>query len=251
LMKSPWRADCFRRFLSEHVPAIPKGGWPTIVFSNHDQPRHIDRYGAGGNAQDRARAAALLLLTMPGTPFLYYGEELGMRNGRLRYRDLRDPYTKRFWPFRPGRDPARTPMQWDISDHAGFTAGRPWLPLSPDYSQLNVAQESGDPRSLWSLYRRLLELRRVYPALSRGECRLVDGCPDDCLLYRREAHMEEGTERMLVAVNFSERTCEFTLPAGSSQGGVLVSTDPKADEALWDPRHIRLGPNEGRLIRLA
>ena len=63
--------------------------------------------------------------------------------------------------------------------------------------------------------------------------------------------MEEGTERMLVAVNFSERTCEFTLPADSSQGGVLVSTDPKADEALWDPRHIRLGPNEGRLVRLA
>ena len=121
LMKSPWRANSFRLFLSQHVPSIPKGGWPTIVMSNHDQPRHIDRYGTGGDAEARARAAALLLLTMPGTPFLYYGEEVGMRNGKLRYRDLRDPYTKRFWPFRPGRDPARTPMQWDASLHAGFT----------------------------------------------------------------------------------------------------------------------------------
>ena len=125
LMKSPWRANSFRLFLSQHVPSIPKGGWPTIVMSNHDQPRHIDRYGTGGDAEARARAAALLLLTMPGTPFLYYGEEVGMRNGKLRYRDLRDPYTKRFLPFRPGRDPARTPMQWDASLHAGFTTHQP------------------------------------------------------------------------------------------------------------------------------
>ena len=251
LMKSPWRADSFRRFLSDQVPTIPKGGWPTIVFSNHDQPRHINRYGAGGDAQGRARAAALLLLTMPGTPFVYYGEELGMRNGMLRYRDLRDPYTKRFWPFRPGRDPARTPMQWDASRYAGFTAGRPWLPVSPEYLQLNVAREAGDPRSLWSLYRRLLELRRLSPALRLGEYQLIDGSPDECLLYEREAHTDQGEkEKLLVAVNFSGRACEFTLPAGSPQGRVLVSTDPHAGEALWDPRHIRLGPNEGRLVHL-
>ena len=93
LLKSMWRADRFRRFLTEYVPAIPKGGWPTIVFSNHDQPRHIDRYGKDGDAAARARAAALLLFTLPGTPFLYYGEELGMRNAKLRYHELRDPYT--------------------------------------------------------------------------------------------------------------------------------------------------------------
>jgi len=233
------------------VPAIPKGGWPTIVFSNHDQPRHIDRYGAGGDAQARARAAALLLLTMPGTPFVYYGEELVMRNGMLRYRDLRDPYTKRFWPFRPGRDPARTPMQWDASSHAGFTTSRPWLPVTPNYRQFNVDREVGDPRSLWALYRRLIQLRRVSPALSRGECRLIEGSPGDCLLYQREARTEEGTiERMLVAVNFAERTCEFTLPSSSLQGRVLVSTDPNAGEA-WDPDYIQLRPNEALLVRLS
>ncbi|ALA60254.1 alpha-glucosidase [Nitrospira moscoviensis] len=252
LMKSPWRADRFRRFLADDVPAIPKGGWPTIVFSNHDQPRHIDRYGAGGDAEARARAAALLLLTMPGTPFLYYGEELGMRNGRLRYRDLRDPYTKRFWPFRPGRDPARRPMQWDASPHAGFSTGRPWLPVAPDYPGRNVLRNAGDPRSLWSLYRRLLELRRASPALSRGHYRLVEGGPGDCLLYERAARTDGGAiERMLIAVNFSERGLSFALPAGCAPGRVLLSTDPDASAGKWDPRQVRLSPNEGLLVGLS
>jgi alpha-glucosidase len=253
LMKSPWCADSFRRFLSHHVSSIPKGGWPTIVFSNHDQPRHIDRYGTGGDAETRARAAALLLLTMPGTPFLYYGEEVGMRNGKLRYRDLRDPYTKRFWPFRPGRDPARTPMQWDGSLHSGFTTDRPWLPVSQDSSQRNVTAEAADPRSLWSLYRQLLDLRRMSPALHRGDYRVIEeGGPRDCLLYEREARTEAGTvERMLVAVNFSSRPCAFALPAGASRGQVLVSTNPDAADSRWDPARLQLGPDEGRLVRLA
>ena len=252
LMKSRWCADSFRQFLSQHVRSIPKGGWPTIVMSNHDQPRHIDRYGAGGDVEARARVAALLLLTMPGTPFLYYGEEVGMRNGKLRYRDLRDPYTKRFWPFRPGRDPARTPMQWDASLHAGFTTQRPWLPLPPDSSQRNVAAEAADPRSLWSLYRQLLALRRMSPALSRGDYHVIEGSPRDCLLYEREARTEMGTvERMLIAVNFSPRPCEFGLSSGSSRGLVLVSTNPDAADSKWDPTQIRLGPDEGRLVRLS
>jgi len=188
---------------------------------------------------------------MPGTPFLYYGEELGMRNGRLRYRDLRDPYTKRFWPFRTGRDPARTPMQWDGSRHAGFSTERPWLPVSPDYPQLNVAQATSDPQSLWSLYRQLLHHRRLAPALNRGACRLVPAGPAECLLYERVAKPEDRThERMLVAVNFSERTSTVTMPNGSSSGQVLLSTDGQRREFIWDPRRVLLGPQEGVLVRL-
>lgn len=249
LMKSAWRADRFRRFLAEHVPAIPAGGWPTIVFSNHDQPRHIDRYGAGGNPAARARAAALLLFTMPGTPFLYYGEELGMRNGTLRYRELRDPYTKRFWPFRPGRDPARTPMQWDASPHAGFTTGRPWLPVAHDYVRFNVARETRDPRSLWSLYQRLIQLRRASDALTHGTCRLVERGPEDCLFFEREARKDDGTEEhMLVAVNFSDRMRRIALPGEWREGRVLLSTDADSGEMRGDPSNLRLGPNEGLLI---
>lgn len=252
LLKSPWRAQSFRRFLTEHASAIPPGGWPTIVFSNHDQPRHVDRYGRGGDVEARARAAALLLLTLPGTPFLYYGEELGMRNGHLRYRDLRDPYTKRFWPFRPGRDPARTPMQWDASPHAGFTVGRPWLPVSSDYLERNVAREARDPRSLWRVYHRLLQLRRTSAALTRGCTHLIGNTPDDCLLYRREAETRQGpADTMLVAVNFSGQPRGFELTPGSPHGHVLWSTNPDRSQESWDPRHVRLGPNEGVLVRLS
>jgi alpha-glucosidase len=188
---------------------------------------------------------------MPGTPFMYYGEELGMRNAQLRYRDLRDPYTKRFWPFRPGRDPARTPMQWDASRHAGFTTGQPWLPVSPEYSQRNVDQEARDPRSLLSFYKMLIQRRRASPALSRGECSLVNGAPDDCLIYQRVANSGKATiEKMLVVLNCSEREVEFTLPKGSLQGRLLVSTNYDAEKTVGSSHLIRLGPNEGRLMQL-
>ena len=251
LLKSAWRADRFRRFLTEYVPAIPKGGWPTIVFSNHDQPRHIDRYGKDGDAAARARAAALLLFTLPGTPFLYYGEELGMRNAKLRYRQLRDPYTKRFWPFRPGRDPARTPMQWDGTPEAGFTTGRPWLPVSPEHAALNVAQEAHDPRSLLSLYRRLIAIRRTSPALASGDVSLLQTNAADCLAYERIAPSANGGKtRMLVLVNFSGREMELTLPESVGPGRLVLSTRLRDADAEPLTREVRLGPDEGRLVQL-
>jgi alpha-glucosidase len=251
LMKSAWGIDSFRRFLTDHVPAIPKGGWPTIVFSNHDQPRHIDRYGKNGDAEARARAAALMLFTLPGTPFIYYGEELGMRNATLRYRELQDPYTKRYWPFRPGRDPARTPMQWDATPQAGFTSGRPWLPVAADYAEHNVTAEAADPGSLLSLYKRLIALRRMSPALMRGETSLAKADARDCLLYERSAQSADGTtERILTMVNFSERQIAVTLPGSVVKGRTLLSTDPAAASVEPMTRQVRLGPNEGRLVQL-
>ena len=251
LMKSAWGIDPFRRFLTDHVPAIPKGGWPTVVFSNHDQPRHIDRYGQSGDAETRARAAALMLFTLPGTPFIYYGEELGMRNAKLRYREIRDPYTKRFWPFRPGRDPARTPMQWNGTAQAGFTSGRPWLPVAPDYAGHNVTIEAADPCSLLSLYKRLIALRRTSPALMHGGTSVIHTDVRDCLLYERTVQSADGTtERMLTMVNFSERQIEVTVPARVGNGQTLLSTDPAAAWERPMTRQVRLGPNEGRLVQL-
>jgi alpha-glucosidase len=141
-----------------------------------------------------------------GTPFLYYGEEIGMRDVRLRYRELRDPYTKRYWPFFKGRDPARTPMQWDGSPQAGFTTGAPWLPIAPDYRDVNAARENEEATSMLSLYRRLIHLRKGSAALMAGRYREVDA-PPDCLIYLRES-AEEAGERMLVAVNFSSRSAQ-------------------------------------------
>lgn len=251
LLKSSWRAERFRHLIADGNLAVPPGGWPTVVLSNHDQLRHIDRYGHGGTAERRARAAALLLFTLRGTPFVYYGEELGMRNRRLHYRDLRDPYTRRYWPFKKGRDPARTPMQWDASPQAGFTTATPWLPVSADYRTHNVAGEHRNPHSLLSLYRRLIRVRKASAALTLGDYRPVDGGPDECVIYRREFRQADGrTDTMLVAMNFSVRRLAFVLPAITQAGSLLLSTSPTVAPGPWTPDLVTLGPDEGILVQL-
>ena len=252
LLKSHWDPQRFRHLVQEWDRAVPPGGWPTQVLSNHDNSRHYSRYGRGvdaGTAARRARAAALLLLTLRGTPYLYYGEELGMRDVRLRYRQLQDPYTRRYWPFLAGRDPARTPMQWNASAHAGFTTGTPWLPVSPDSVQVNVAREAEDRTSLLSLYRSLIWLRKTAPALGLGTYREVTGGPLSCLIYLRET---EGilSERMLIAVNFSATPHTFSLPSIDAKGLILLSTDPHATGRSFDPARVHLSPDEGILVRL-
>jgi alpha-glucosidase len=253
LLKSRWRASLMKQVIGEWDAAIPLSGWPTQVLSNHDQSRHWNRYGRG-NAARRARAAALLLLTLRGTPFLYYGEEIGMRDVRLKYRELRDPYTKRYWPFLKGRDRARTPMQWDDSRHAGFTTGTPWLPVSAEWRRVNVAVEQEDATSLLSLYRRLLRIRKQSPALRQGTFRCLNGSPD-CLIYVRESR--ETLERMLIVINFSDGARQVSLNAMHEGGEVLLSSDPdravrSADgqPLVSDPTRVELGPDEALLIRL-
>lgn len=251
LLESEWRADRFRGLIESTERSVPKGGWPPVVFSNHDKLRHIDRYGRGGDAERRAKAAAVILLTLRGTPFLYYGEELGMRNGRLRYRDLRDPYTKRFWPFRLGRDPARTPMQWNASPHAGFTTGRPWLPISGTGRNSNVRDALRDPTSILTLYRRLIQLRRRCPALSCGEYDPLNDTPSDCLVYRRVAPLTGGgRQEVLVAVNFSDRSRTVGLPSRWRAHRVLLSTYQDIHEASWASGGIVLRPDEALALLL-
>ena len=215
LLRSLWHPEVFRRLIVESDRAVPQGGWPPVVFSNHDQSRHIDRYGPGGDPLRRARATALLLFTLRGTPFVYYGEELGLRNGRLRRADLRDPYTIRYWLWKSGRDPARTPMPWDASAQAGFTSGKPWLPLSQDWRQTNVACEQQDPRSMLSLYKRLIRMKKESKALGAGTYQQIDDVPNECLVFRRESHAGGRGEALLIAVNFSAQAREISLPGGA------------------------------------
>ena len=252
MLKSPWDPQRFRRLIRQWDRAVPPGGWPTQVLSNHDNSRHYSRYGRGVDAETaarRARAAALLLLTLRGTPYLYYGEEVGMRDVRLRYRELRDPYTRRYWPFLRGRDPARTPMQWDRSPHAGFTTGTPWLPVSPDFEHINVSREGEDRASLLSLYRKLIWLRKTTPALTLGTYWEVTGGPPTCLIYLRETG-GELSERLLIAINFSASPHRFSLPSIDAVGVILLSTDPHATGESFETAHVDLGPDEGILVRL-
>jgi alpha-glucosidase len=254
LLKSVWRADDVRRIVRTWDESIPEGAWPTQVLSNHDQPRHFNRYGRGVGeevAARRGRAAALLLLTLRGTPFLYYGEEIGMRDTPLAYRDLKDPYTRRYWPFMKGRDPARTPMRWDPSTHAGFTTGRPWLPIGADTDRVNVACEAADPTSMFSLYRRIIRIRKSSPALQLGAYHEVPCAHQDWFVYMRSTGMGgHGTERMLVAMNFGDQSGTFAVQSVSSSGRIVLSTDPASHETAFNAACVRLGPDEGILVRL-
>ncbi|HTO22309.1 MAG TPA: alpha-glucosidase, partial [Spirochaetia bacterium] len=157
------------------------GAWPTTVMSNHDLPRAAGRY-CEGEDDAQAKIAMALLLTLRGTPFLYYGEEIGMRDIRLRRREILDPPGRRYWPFYRGRDGCRAPMQWDGSANAGFSpagfspagfsptgSARPWLPVHPDHERRNVESQSTDPGSLLSFTRALIALRRQAPALVSGD----------------------------------------------------------------------------------
>lgn len=164
LIQTDWNADKIAALIHEYEGVLPQGAWPNWVMGNHDQPRIASRIGAA-----QARAAAMLLLTLRGTPTIYYGEEIGMVDGRIAPEQVQDPAEKNQPGIGQGRDPERTPMLWDASPNAGFTKGEPWLPVNADFSNCNVSSETADARSMLSLYRKLLEVRRQHPALHAGE----------------------------------------------------------------------------------
>jgi alpha-glucosidase len=143
----------------------------------------------------------LLLLTLRGTPFMYYGEEIGMRNIPVKRSEIMDPPGRKYWPLYKGRDVCRSPMQWDAAPNAGFTNGRPWLKVHSNYPKRNVAVQQGDPESLLNFTRRLIALRKGSPALVRGDYTPLETGSPKLMAYLRAA---EG-ETVLVALNFSGR----------------------------------------------
>ena len=170
--------------------------WPAVALSNHDQPRHAGRF-ADPDRDAIARAAAVLLLTLRGTPFLYYGEEIALGNIRVPRKEIVDPPARRYWPLPLwwNRDGCRSPMPWTGEPNGGFTTGQPWLRLAPDHAIRNVAAQAADPGSVLSTYRRLLALRRTLPALQVGSFRWVVRARESVLAYRRDAAGEVGPRR--------------------------------------------------------
>ncbi|HXY51451.1 MAG TPA: alpha-glucosidase [Terriglobales bacterium] len=176
------------------------GGWPVFVISNHDIIRSYNRYGDGVHNDDIAKLMASLYLTLRGTPILYYGEEIGMRNNDPQHKeDVKDPIGKLGWPQERGRDGERTPMQWNDSPNAGFSQATPWLPVPASYKTHNVAAESKDPNSILNVYRKLLSLRRTNPALLEGNYTGLNPDDPNVLSYLRSY---KG-EAVLVALNMS------------------------------------------------
>src|SRR5215204_5553989 len=155
LLNTPWHADSISKLIDEYESALPAGGWPNWVLGNHDRPRIASRIGP-----HQARVAAMLLFTLRGTPTIYYGDEIGMNNVPIAPHQIRDPFERNVPGLGLGRDGCRTPMQWDAEACAGFCNTEPWLPLDPSYPVSNVAEQRQDPASVYSLYRKLISLRR-------------------------------------------------------------------------------------------
>jgi len=224
-------ADAARRFES----LLPPGAWPDYTLSNHDHPRAITRYDERGLGPARARVAAMMLLTLRGTPFLYYGEEIGMPDVPIPRERWRDPV---------GRDPCRTPMRWEPGPRGGFTTGEPWLPVG-DAAGVDVRSQDGDPRSMLSLYRRLLWYRRGSSALRLGDVAFLD-TGEDVFAFERRAR----DARLLVALNFSERAAEVSLDGAPAAGALEISTDPGRAPSSVGLRPLELGPLEGVIVRI-
>ncbi len=229
LIDMNWDARTLAAAITDYEAALPRGGWPNWVLGNHDRPRVATRLG-----QAQARVAAVLLLTLRGTPTLYYGDELGLSDVGIEPAQVRDPRELREPGLGLGRDPVRTPMPWDGSDNAGFSTAKPWLPLHADWRTRNVARMMDDPRSILMLYRRLLALRRDHPALSIGDFALVT-VEDELLVYARR----HGSQRMLVAFNLGERPHRLPLPDWARGSRPLLSTHADTPLAEHDALLLR------------
>jgi alpha-glucosidase len=224
LLAAPWDARQWRDVVASVVAAYdPSGAWPTWVLSNHDQVRHRTRYGG---TEARARAAAVALLTLPGTPFLYAGEELGLENAEVPPERVVDP---------GGRDGCRAPLPWDGSPSHGWACGEPWLPWPPHADTRNAAALRADEDSTLHLYRRLLAARRASPALHGGAFAFRDA-PEGVLAWTRSA----GEDQRAVVVNFTDAEQEVPQDGWT----VEISSRPGA---AGEPD--RLAPAEARILR--
>jgi glycosidase len=237
LIDAPWEARAIATLIADYEAALPPGGWPNWVLGNHDRPRIATKRG-----QAQARVAAMLLLTLRGTPTLYYGDELGLSDVAIPLAQVQDPRELREPGLGLGRDPVRTPMPWDASDNTGFTTARPWLLVNADWPTRNVARMTVEPQSILTLYRRLLALRRTHPALSIGSFALLDA-EGDILAYERR----HGAERLIVALNLGPRTQRLELPDWASDTRPLLFT--LADAAQPGHGALLLRGNEGVILK--
>jgi alpha-glucosidase len=235
LLSAPWHARTLSTLVDEYEGALPPGSWPNWVLGNHDRPRIASRVGAA-----QARVAAMLLLTLRGTPTIYNGDELGMPMAEIAPERVRDPFEKNVPGLGLGRDGARSPIPWNDGAHAGFSAVEPWCPLIKEWQTTNVAGLEEDPASILSLHRRLLALRKQYAALSVGSYHALFA-KGDILLYRRK----HQSTSILVALNLGSDPESLEVP--DCAGSLLLSTyGDRAPEPCQ--RNIDLRPNEGVIV---
>ena len=235
LISSAWSPEAIAQIIREYEAALPPGAWPNWVLGNHDQARIASRIGAA-----QARIAAMLLLTLRGTPTMYYGDELGMVNAGILPEQVQDPAEKNEPGLGLGRDPERSPMPWDNSVFAGFSSVTPWLPMGPDYSTVNVADLSTQPASILNLYRALIRLRRSNEALVQGQLESV-AARGHILRYGRRNNQEQ----FAIILNFGHDEEEVDVPRGL----IALSTHMDRERHLVRDK-VSLRPAEGVIVRL-
>lgn len=233
LIQAAWNARGLDELIASYEHALPEGAWPNWVLGNHDQRRIASRVGPA-----QARVAAMLLLTLRGTPTIYYGDELGLEDVLIPSEAARDPWERNEPGLGLGRDPARTPMRWTAEPGAGFTTGRPWLPVG-DHRECNVADEADDAGSMLSLYRRLLALRRTHPALVVGNYESAAAGGDILAYWRRTAR-----ENLLIVLNLGHGEAPVDL---GGRFEVLASTRNDSAQQVG-PGLVSMKPDEGLLL---
>ena len=222
--------------------ALHSCGWNSLFLNNHDLPRIVSRWGDPGKYRvQSAKLLGTMLHGMQGTPYIYQGEELGMTNIQLpieEYRDVeilnmyRERLKKGYAPedimksiYARGRDNARTPMQWDSGKNAGFSEETPWLPVNPNYEEINAEKALADSDSVFHYYQKLIALRKEYSVFVHGDFTLLEEEHPKLFVYRRSWQGKEA----LVVCNFSEEETEFTLPEGWQDSQTLLDNYPQQE----------------------
>jgi alpha-glucosidase len=245
LIRTPrWDAALVREMVDAYESVLPPDAWPNWVLGNHDQHRLATRVGA-----EQARVANMLLLTLRGTPTCYYGDEIGMENVPIPPEMVMDPpaVNQPEIAHIVGRDPERTPMQWDTSPNAGFSpAGvKTWLPVAADFATRNVAVQSTDPASMLSYFQALTTLRQSEPALNLGAYQSIEAGSSDVFAYVRS----HGDTRLLVVLNFGNAAHRLNLSDVGQRAELLLSTLMTVPNSVG-LEALDLGPNEGVILRL-
>ncbi len=238
-------------------------GWNSIFFGSHDAPRIVSRFGDDGLYRvESAKMLATLLLTLKGTPYIYQGDEIGMTNVQFPviddYRDIeilnmyREAVFEKKLPveqvmqaiYQKGRDNARTPLQWDDSIHGGFTKGVPWINVNPNYKAINVEKALENPDSIFHYYKKLIKLRKEYPAFVYGDYELFDADNEHIFAYKRSM----GEESYFVVLNFSSGNVSYSLPDCLSINELLTGNYQLSDKD--NKNNLKLNPYEARVYRL-
>lgn len=252
--KIPLQLPALKKSIAKWQNGLQGCGWNSLFWNNHDLPRILSRWGDDGEEYRvaSAKALAVALHGLQGTPYIYQGEEIGMTNVRYPIQAYRDLETLNYYreQMEAGKDPdeimqaihktsrdnARTPVQWSAEENAGFTTGTPWIGVNPNYPRINVEAARQDPDSVYYTYRKLIALRKTYPIFVEGDFTLL--CPEDEQVF---AYLRSlGSARMLVAVNLSSRPAAFRQPAAFDGAVSLLETGTAPDSAILAPWEARI-----------